>query len=344
MVADNHSIGDKVTIIAQMIAARSGGTIGAARTFKTCIDGIERSAWNEVAWRFSRLTVDGSPVEFAFSSKDSAFRYTIEVAGPEVPEHRRLDAACALMARLGHAPPPPELVRAWRSLQAGFRLRWGAWLGVRYDAAGERVKIYVETPRGALPPTAPFAIRPPLQRSRLLMIGYEPSLGRVEHYFCKKAMDQPEFEFLIRFIEPSERRQTLLAAFAELCGMPVESALRWFVPGYSLAYRSDDDTPHLALFVRATSVGGASVARRQLLAREFRSGKSASVYRNLVGQLANRDLPDHGVITLGMAPGCELDMLVGISGVALADLHFAPWSNGREPSDLDKEPAANTAA
>lgn len=45
------------------------------------LEGI--SSWQEVAWRFSGLTYDGFPVEFAFSA-DNTIRYVAEVSGPEV--------------------------------------------------------------------------------------------------------------------------------------------------------------------------------------------------------------------------------------------------------------------
>jgi hypothetical protein len=321
MIASHHSISERVTAVARRIAALSGDTSGAMRTFRTCLGAIERSAWPDVAWRFSGLMGDGSPLEFVFSSKDSALRYTIEVGGPEFAEHSRLDAACALVAELGHAPPSPELVDAWRSLQAGFRLSWGAWLGVRYDSEGEKIKVYIEIPREA-PPIAPFMACSP-RKSRLVMIGYEPDRGRFEHYFRNKAMVRWEFEALVRLFEPPDRQEAALANFAELCGMPIEAALRWFTPGYSLAYRSNVERPNLALFVNAASVGGASVVRRQLLTREFRSARGISAYRQLVEPFEDRDLPYHGIVSLGLGPGCEFDVRVGISGVALADpFHF----------------------
>src|SRR5262245_59487706 len=57
------------------------------------LNGVRSSCWPEVAWQFSQLTGDGFPVEFAFSSADDVLRYTVEVAGPELPNSRRLGCA-----------------------------------------------------------------------------------------------------------------------------------------------------------------------------------------------------------------------------------------------------------
>lgn len=335
MFANVSVIAERVTAIARMIAAHAGDPSSAVRSFTICIEALERSCWPDVAWRFSELMRGGGPIEFVFSSSDSALRYTVEVAGPELPNHSRLDAACALMMRLGHAPPPADLVQAWRSLQADSSLAWGTWLGVRHDRAGERAKIYVETPPGTRSPIAPLSVLSPLPGSRLQMIGYEPSRGRAEVYFCKAPAERADLEALLRGIESVERRQALVAGLAELCGLPIDTALRWVTLGYSLAHCGNTDIPELALFVRAKAVvGGAASVRRKLLSWQSRSDQRTSPYRDLVGSLADHALPDHGILTLGLRAGGELELRAGISGVALAERLAACEVRGRGPRDL----------
>ncbi len=192
-----------------------------------------------------------------------------------MPDRQRIDAACAVCAC------PAELVEEWRALQAGRALRWGCWIGVRHDRNGERLKLYVEIPRGA---------------GTLVMIGYEPATGRVEHYHRKKPMAMGDLMSLC-----DSAPQTL----EDLWGMPVETALRFFSPGYSIA------SGKLAFFLRSGWLGGAAAVRRKLLARE--SGGSLSCYREMLGTLADEALPDHGVVTVGMNGAVR----VGISGAGL---------------------------
>jgi hypothetical protein len=319
MVAGNGSIGQRVRAVAETIAARSGNPAEAIRSFTVCIDPFERSPWADVAWRFSRLMAGGSPIEFVFSTKDAALRYTVEVAGPELSEHARVDAACDLLSRLGHTLPASELVREWRNLQAGFALKWGAWLGVRYGPTGESVKIYIEAPRGMRASTVPKAARPPLPGSRLHMIGYEPTFGRKEFYFSRVLTDRCELETLLQFVEGSDQRQALLAAFTDICGMPVDSLLRWVTLGYSIASQGETESLALALFVRTKAVvGGAPALRRKLLKWQVQSGPWNGPYRDLVGPIPDQDLPDHGILTLGPGTHSGLDLRVGIGAVSLA--------------------------
>ena len=319
MVAGNGSTGQQVRAVAEMIAARSGNPNHAIRSFAVCMEAFERSPWADVAWRFSRLMAGGSPIEFVFSSKDTALRYTVEVAGPELSEHARVDAACDLLGRLGHPVPAAELVREWRNLQAGFALKWGAWVGVRYGSTGERVKIYVEAPRGMRASSVPKAAHPPLAGSRLHMIGYEPALGREELYFSRVLTDRCELETLLQVVEWSGQRQALLAGFTDVCGMPVESLRRWVTLGYSIACQGETESVALALFVRTKAVvGGAPALRRKLLKWQFQSGSWIGPYRDLVGPIPDQDLPDHGILTLGLGTGSDLDLRVGIGAVTLA--------------------------
>jgi hypothetical protein len=273
--------------VVRRIAESAGIDPGVAlRTFDALTRPIERSVWPEVAWRFSRLTSDGCPVEFVFSTADSALRYTTEAAGPETPEHERIDAACALLERLHDGTPvcPPELIAEWREMQAHKPLRWGCWLGVRHDATGERFKLYIEVPRGTGP---------------AVMIGYEPASGRLEHYFRKKPMAIGDLTSLC----PSAP-QVLEQAF----GMPIETALRFFSPGYSMAWGQ------VAFFLRSGWIGGSQAVRNKLLARE--SDGALHCYRAMLGKQTARELPDHGVVTVAL----DGHLRAGISGAALASL------------------------
>ena len=242
-----------------------------------------------------------------------------EVAGPELSEHARVDAACDLLGRLGHTAPASELVREWRNLQAGLVLKWGAWLGVRYGPTGESVKIYVEVPRGMGALTVPKAARALLPGSRLHMIGYEPALGREELYFSRVLTHRCELETLLQLVEGSDQRRALLAAFTDICGMPVDSLLRWVTLGYSVARQGDTESLVLGVFVRTKAVvGGAAALRRKLLKWQVQSGAWSGPYRDLVGSIPDHDLPDHGILTLGPGTRGGLDVRVGIGAVPLA--------------------------
>lgn len=123
-------------------AARAGARIGEV------LAPVAASVWPEVAWRSSRLTNTGMPLEFAWTSRDEgggavAIRWTAEVAPPETPDHERLGIA----ARLAFTDGPDAVCLARiREVQAPLRLRFGAWLGVRHKDGGDEAKVYAELP------------------------------------------------------------------------------------------------------------------------------------------------------------------------------------------------------
>ena len=52
---------------------------------------ITQSVWPEISHRLSLLTNTGFPVEFSWSSRYTALRWTAEVAGPETPKEDLVD-------------------------------------------------------------------------------------------------------------------------------------------------------------------------------------------------------------------------------------------------------------
>ena len=79
--------------------------------------------WPEISHRLSLLTNTGIPVEFSWSTRHTALRWTAEVAGPETPKEDRLAIASELAG----------VDAGWlEEIQAGRHLRYGAWLGGRH--------------------------------------------------------------------------------------------------------------------------------------------------------------------------------------------------------------------
>lgn len=313
-----------VAQIADDIAGYSGLPDRASATIRTGIASFEASSWPEVAWRFSSLNEDGCPIEFAFSSDDNALRYTTEVAAPEVDAHARLAVAGRLIAELQPGVLIPQVLELWRPLQSGCGLRWGCWLGVREDAAGQRLKLYVEMPRSAA--QKPHIAQPLLPGSELLMIGQDLSSHRIEYYFRQPEVSASEADFLLNCLGNTEQGRTLLSAFAELCEMPAAAALRWIPFGYSLSLGWSDN-PQYSLFIRSRTLGKLDRTRQQFVAYE-RSSKRGSCYQSLLGDIPQGELPDHGMLSLTTYEH-GIAMRVSLSACALARVRFrSPEARG----------------
>jgi hypothetical protein len=115
-------------------------TARARRRLADTLDPIARSVWPEISHRLSLLTNTGIPVEFSWSTRHTALRWTAEVAGPEVPKADRLSIASELAG----------VETGWlEEIQAGRHLRYGAWLGGRHRGDTDELKVYGEFPTGA---------------------------------------------------------------------------------------------------------------------------------------------------------------------------------------------------
>ena len=327
---------DAVRCLAVHVAWNGDRQIQAVQTCQTCLAEIEKSLWPAVAWTFSGLTGDGSPIEFGFSTHTDTLRYTVEVAGPECDEHERLAAACVLIARLGHRPPPSHLMRQWRRLQAQGHLNWGAWLGVRYKEDGdETLKLYIEIPhasRKARLSTFPGH----LVGARCLMLGYEPASERMEAYFRKTPMDRSDLSRLAGALPSTRESDKLIAALIELCDVPLEVALRWGSPAYSTDWKDAPANPGVAewglgFFIRARTIASPGKVRRIFLAHTLRIRSGKSAYQELVQHLPDADLPDHGAISIGLDRHGGIELRAGISGSALAAIRASSFLHQSDP-------------
>ena len=176
---------------------------------------VGHSVWPEVAWRFSRLTNTGLPIEFAWSSREAALRCTVEVAPPETPDHERLGLAARC---LGWPNEPRHALAPWQALQQGRDLRFGAWLGARFSRAGSATKLYVDLPPGAsLPPPCSLPwLRSPTLHWRMAGLNADQSL---ELYAQCADLDRERLlGWCQRFLGASAPGVTLDQRLALLCG------------------------------------------------------------------------------------------------------------------------------
>jgi hypothetical protein len=176
----DHRLAATLSRLSQVAPAASAAA-GAALSL--ALAPLHRSAWPDVVWQASRLTDDGFPVEFSWSSREAAVRWTAEVAGPEVSDQGRLDLALALVSKLrGTAVVCPDDIRAsFTAVKPPYR--FGCWLGARHDALETRTKIYVELPTNHAPEPITTLVKSAIGKSiSWRMLGWDPQTGRRELY------------------------------------------------------------------------------------------------------------------------------------------------------------------
>ncbi len=267
------------------------------------LEPLARSCWPDIAWRFSRLTVDGCPVEFGVSSRDDALRITFEVAGPEYPDSNRLGRSLDILHDCVHRKPDSAMERTWRDLQTRGRLRWGSWMGLRLARGAIEPKLYIEVPHDCgLAPPAPL-------RGRVRMIGYDPVHERIETYVALPQMGRSELLRLLDGLD-EDSRCTLLDLLGELIGVPLDIALDWIGLGASLV--ESPSGPQFALFIRARTVRDAAPKFRKLFA-----GNRA--YRSWFDGRSDDDLPDHGVLTFIPRGRGQIEVRAGLSARSLVE-------------------------
>jgi hypothetical protein len=303
------------------ILAGLNASTAIARAAAMCVDAFASSAWPDVIWKFSNLTSNGSPLEFTFSTRDDEVRFASEVGPPEMPPSERVAAAVALAERLGAPPICSERLREWHAMQSLGRLRWGAWLGVRAAGDSIRVKIYVEAPREARASALAARHRPILASGRLKMLGYDCDSNACEYYYRQPQMCSDELHAFTGFVDRNPQRQSMLAAFAELCAMPKHIALQWVNFGYSLS-DAESHSCVFALFVRDRSIGLRPRIRTRFLEWQAATRRTPGAYAGVFATVSNRDLPDHEIVTFVARNDAPLEVRIGISATALA--RFVP--------------------
>lgn len=249
---------------------------------------LAESVWPEMAWRFSSLTNTGVPVEFAWTTREAAVRWTAEVAAPETDDGERLAiAARALDWPLDSSPTDLAL---WFEHQRDCRLKFGAWASARHGD-GTATKLYADLPSGRLP--AAWQGRHPVLNSTLLfwrMAGIYPD-GSVEFYARTHDLDLSGLASLAQTVlGDAAPMMSQLATLMPGCGLPRPS-------GLSLAMSANGEPRALTWFTFAKAIYRDDAQVASVL-RGFGQGVSAQVYAALASG------PDdgrwrHGMIGVG---------------------------------------------
>jgi hypothetical protein len=272
----------------------------AEHALQAALAGIQASAWPEVAWRFSRLTGDGFPVEFTFSSADAAVRYTTEIGAPEMSDAARTSAA------LRWAGLEEPIAAADRGVAPALSSpRWGAWVGGCHTGAVSRRKAYLEAsivdanvtsslPRGAV----------------LRFLGVTADPRDREYYFRRDSLETAEVGRLLCGADLRECFDPLREAVCATLPRPVRDRLVPAEAGFSLVTGRA-----VTLFTYARSVWGTDASIRQaVLDLAGRHAWDLSLYEEVTRPLADRPgyLTHHGVLAWIAAPGQPVAMRVSV--------------------------------
>jgi len=215
------------TALARISSADPAAGRSAGEALAVLLAGVRASCWPEIAWRFSRLGAGGCPIEFSFSSADTALRYTVDPAGPETALPERLPIALRLIQQLTPgATVPGELTRLIENAQTAADLRWGAWVGGRHSGTGSSFKLYAELPR--LTATAPLGrwslpVTAPAGRCEIQLegLGYDLARRLVELYYRVSHLDLSSLTLLLAQAGLADRVADLLDLLGEVLERPV---------------------------------------------------------------------------------------------------------------------------
>jgi hypothetical protein len=262
----------------------------------------------DTAWSGSTLARTGFPVEIAFvagaataagaagAAGDPSFRYTAEVAGPEVPRRDRLSLAQGLYRQL--APPEarldPELAGLLRAVQAEGRLKYGAWLAGRHRLAAASYKLYAEVPPADCHLTDAWERRqvgaPPVLPHRtvqLSMVGHQA--GRIELYYSSSGLKPGEIATAMSRVGLEARAPEVLALLQEAYGRTLHRDLPCQDFGWSYALKGGGEIEAFTLYTFANSLfGGDGRIRAAILRLAAAHGWELPLYERISRPLAER--------------------------------------------------------
>jgi hypothetical protein len=287
-------------------------------------------------WRFSRLTGDGFPLEFVFTTGDGHLRYTVDPGGSVSSAAERLDDAVDLLAELGQPPPDPRVLACLTTMQRrAAGLNYGAWIGGRHrvgangHSRGDQFKLYAEIPESRLESQLPFITSYVQLPSRLLehpvqlrIVGCEPATGRLELYFRVRHLAAGALPLLMRPAGLQSRAGELAEFIEKAYGHPLTERIPGGSVGFSYRLIPGSRTIVFTLFLFARLLwGGDARIRNRFGERMLAAGQNPAAYWRFTAPLAARDINQtyHGLLGLAMASQAPIQLALGVRPPPLAD-------------------------
>ena len=276
------------------------------------------------AFRRSRLTLTGCPLEPAFSSLSLAPRYTIEPATPDMHPAQALNHVLALLARLHCALPEAGLLRRLADLQQMGALRFGAHVGVRHGSSGDAYKLYAELPEAAASQAEALGrdmlgngpvLDIPGRAARPVLIGINLTSGELEIYYRIDNLHPQEIGTLMARGQLEPRAEEVRAIVS--ASQPV--ALRHEMPGRTWGFsycRAAQAAPVFSLYTFArTLFGPDGWVRTGVLALARSFDWDLGIYPQLSQPLAgSRAFPGlHGIFGIVVRPDGAPGAWIGLA-------------------------------
>lgn len=270
------------------------------------LDWTRSSTWKDVIWGFSRLTGDGFPLEFEFSFSGNSVSYTVEPAGPEEDERKKLFLAEKKLIRLGMPPVPAFMHGLFSGLQKSGTLSYGCWIGGRHGVREDRYKLYVEVPEGYSGdfPASFLGMSSllPAGVPRLEMVGYEPLSSGMELYFSvleERGLLPRELSYLLGQAGLSAQAEAFFGLIEAAHRDTLARALEHSSIGFSFSCSKNGDIKGFSLFKFARSVcGGDGRVRERVLSLGRTYGWDTGGYADLSESLRDRNVwnTQHGMV------------------------------------------------
>lgn len=232
------------------------------------LESVSQSTWPEVAWAFSSLTGSGFPVELSLSSMDEAFRYTVEVGGPELPACQRLARCQQLLQQLNAPGLPQDVMDRFIAIQNHSTLTYGAWMSGRHTNNSDRYKVYAEIPQDAPDLTQHYLDTDHVLTNRatqLRMVGYDPTQERIELYYRVLSLEHYHLFQLLRRVDLQNQQAALDDLIRALTLNRWREQLPGHPIGFSYSLSLKGEPPVFALFTFARSLCGRDSHIRQHL-------------------------------------------------------------------------------
>jgi hypothetical protein len=264
------------------VATRAGTMVRAALADRITDPGPD-------AWRGSRLTGDGFPVEVAFSTTDDRLRLTVEPGTRSTAPGDRLDRVDEALRRCTGKNLADPLRHRLATLQVSGPLRYGAWLGCRVGTGAPAYKVYAEVPEGRPPGRGwPVPLALPDRTVAVRMVAVGATGEPVETYLRVPSLQPEHLPAVLAPVGLGDRSAWLLGYIEEVYG----HAVRDRVPGPSvgISYVLGAAQPQVSLHLYARAVWGGDARIRRGFSRAAQAlGWDARAYEEVSAPLAERD-------------------------------------------------------